>query len=75
MPCKPDPAGYTAKFVEWTRDPGIAVFECSDGKLRLIPTYAIKGDHQILPEQDYSNKIYFGGPCVDTDFINVEEHL
>ena len=31
-------AKYTVKdFVEWTNDPGIGKFKCSDGKERLIP--------------------------------------
>lgn len=54
---------YTAKFKEWTRDPGIARFECSDHIIRLIPTFAIKGlICHPLPEQDMSNKIIIGPP-------------
>jgi hypothetical protein len=32
---------YTGKFVKWTSDPGIVLLACSDGKDRLVPTYAI----------------------------------
>ena len=53
-------APYTTTFKSWTRDPGIAVCQCSDGKERLIPTFALEGDQSSLPQQDYSNKVYFG---------------
>ena len=33
---------YTARFKAWSGDPGVARMECSDGKERLIPTFAIK---------------------------------
>ena len=56
----PGKASYTATFVEWTDDPGVATFLCSDGKERLIPTFALIGDQSGLPKQDYSNKVYFG---------------
>ena len=56
----PGKAPYTATFVEWTDDPGVAIFLCSDGKERLIPTFALIGDKRGLPEQDYTNKVYFG---------------
>jgi len=58
----PGKAPYTATFVEWTNDPGVAVFQCSDGQERLIPTFAVLGDPSGLPEQDYTNKVYFGSP-------------
>lgn len=55
-------ASYTAKFKEWTNDAGIAVFICSDGEERLIPTFAIKDLKQgDLPKQEYSN-LLFGKP-------------
>jgi len=56
----PGKAPYTATFVEWTNDPGVATFLCSDGKERLIPTFALIGDQSGLPKQDYTNKVYFG---------------
>lgn len=46
-------ADYTAEFKEWTKDPGIGLFECSDGKSRLIPSCCLIGDG-VLPEQDNS---------------------
>jgi hypothetical protein len=36
-------ADYTAKFSNWTDDPGIGVFECSDGRSRLIPVCVLVG--------------------------------
>ncbi len=36
-------ASYTAEFKRWTEDPGIAVCACSDGKERLIPSFALDG--------------------------------
>lgn len=39
---------YTAIFKEWTKDPGIAIFSCSDGKERMIPTFAIE---EIITEE------------------------
>lgn len=56
----PGYAFYTAEFVEWTRDPGVAQFRCSDGKTRLIPTFALDGDISKLPKQDYRGKVLFG---------------
>jgi hypothetical protein len=48
-------ADYTAEFKEWTKDPGIGKFECSDGKSRLIPSCCLKGrEKNKLPEQDNS---------------------
>jgi hypothetical protein len=58
---------FVTSFVEWTRDPGIGVFECSDGKRRLIPSFAFiecwKEIKYLIPEQDMTNKVYFGAPC------------
>lgn len=45
---------YKAKFKEWTNDPGIAVFNCSDGQERKIPTFAINISF-ILPQQTYKD--------------------
>lgn len=56
-------APYKAKFKEWTSDPGIGVFECSDGKERLIPTFALIGEAPLnLPEQPKTG-VMFGSPC------------
>jgi len=53
-------AKYTAKFKKWTNDPGIALFECSDGKERLIPSCCLIGDISNLPKEDMLNKVLFG---------------
>ena len=53
---------YTATFKEWTPDPGIGKFECSDGETRYIPTFAIvdykSGD---FGEQEKTG-VMFGSP-------------
>lgn len=59
-------APYTARFIEWTNDPGIATFRCSDGKDRLIPTFALNGvPIGYLPKQVYADSgiSFFGTPC------------
>jgi hypothetical protein len=56
----PGKAPYMATFIEWTRDPGVGSFMCSDGRKRLIPTFALIGDKSALPKQDYRHKVYFG---------------
>lgn len=62
----PGYAEYKAKFVQWTNDPGIALCECSDGKSRFIPSFAIERNKECavkhLPKQDFSNKVMFGVP-------------
>jgi hypothetical protein len=57
-------AKYTADFIKWTNDPGIAECKCSDGKTRLIPSFAFIGVKQEeLPEQVYDTKpVFFGQP-------------
>jgi hypothetical protein len=40
---------YRVRFVKWSGDPGVAVMACSDGKERLIPTFAMPGAHWCLP--------------------------
>ena len=57
----PGQAPYTATFIEWTTDPGVARCSCSDGRERLIPSFAFLGDLSTLPDQDMSNKVLFGG--------------
>ena len=62
----PGMADYTATFKEWTNDPGIGVFQCSDGKERLIPTFALLTEDEerftndMLPAQKYKE----GGPDI-----------
>ena len=57
----PAMASYLAKFKEWTNDPGIGIFGCSDGEERLIPTFALRGLNKYpLPKQDMSKKVMFG---------------
>lgn len=52
---------YTATFIKWTLDPGIGVFQCSDGKKRLIPTFAIVDwCGKFIPKQDMSKGVMFG---------------
>ena len=58
----PGKAPYTATFIEWTNDPGVARCSCSDGEERLIPSFALLGERSSLPDQDMSNKVYFGSP-------------
>jgi hypothetical protein len=41
---------YKARFNQWTNDPGIVLCDCSDGKQRLIPTFAMDISF-ILPHQ------------------------
>jgi len=54
---------YTAEFLKWTDDPGIAKCKCSDGKVRLIPTFALLGfRHADYPKQKKTGVI-FGTPC------------
>jgi hypothetical protein len=48
-------ATFTAEFIEWTADPGVAHCKCSDGTTRLIPTCALIGFRcEDYPEQDNS---------------------
>ena len=60
----PGSAGYRAEFINWTGDPGIARMLCSDGVIRLIPTFALKGKGYSLPEDTTrkEDKIMFGSP-------------
>lgn len=50
---------YKASFINWTGDPGIARMLCSDGVIRLIPTFALKGKGYSLPHDD-TKKVMFG---------------
>ena len=53
-------------FSHWTRDPGIAVFRCSDEKLRLIPTFAFSDKwaeiKEVIPKQNKENLEMLGAP-------------
>ena len=51
-------APYKAKFINWTGDPGIARMLCSDGRVRLIPTFALKGGGFSLPYDDTNKKMF-----------------
>jgi hypothetical protein len=48
-------ASYTATFEKWTNDPGVALFLCSDGKERLIPTCQLfdENDEHIKSEEEF----------------------
>ena len=49
---------YKAKFINWTGDPGMARMLCSDGRVRLIPTFALKGGGFSLPYDDTDKKMF-----------------
>ena len=54
---------YTAEFKNWTDDPGVAVFTCSDGEDRLIPTFAIDDEMPAdIPKQPKTG-VLFGAAC------------
>ena len=62
-------AKYTGRFIKWTNDAGIAEIECSDDKLRYIPSCEIKDYSKYLPhEPDYDKMkeegtfLWFGYP-------------
>ena len=55
-------ANYRASFINWSGDPGISRMTCSDGKVRLIPTFALKGCGFSLPYDDTIKKKMFGAP-------------
>lgn len=54
---------YTAEFKEWTEDPGVAIFICSDGQERLIPTCAIVGKPKGIPKQRTSKAKAIAEKC------------
>lgn len=70
---KPGYAPYTAEFLKWTDDPGIAIFKCSDGKDRPMPTFTVEDfdvtnyPEQILPEYRLKERasvgMILGTPC------------
>jgi hypothetical protein len=57
----PGIAPYLAQFRGWTLDPGVGRFDCSDGKRRLIPTFALVEERSSLPKQPPS-AVIFGKP-------------
>ena len=64
-------AKYTAEFKEWTQDPGVAVCACSDGKERLIPSFAFVGfTCRDFTEQVCEHPIgYIGVACTDESYL------
>lgn len=63
--------GYTnytiVALVRWTLDPGVGEFECSDGQIRMLPSFAIEDlrEHWKRPEDapsGYSPIGYVGRP-------------
>lgn len=59
-------APYTAELVEWTLDPGVGKFQCSDSKVRLIPTFALvpgaEWQRPLDAPPNYSTLYYIGAP-------------
>ncbi len=60
-------APYKARFIKWSGDPGVAVMKCSDGKKRLIPTFAMPGTSWCLPNdmtrvENDGKVVFFGAP-------------
>ncbi|RLF87253.1 hypothetical protein DRN34_02245 [Thermococci archaeon] len=55
-------APYRAQFIRWSGDPGVAVMQCSDGKERFIPTFALRGAYLALPNDNtaFEDKLMFG---------------
>lgn len=56
-------APYKAQFINWTNDPGVALMKCTDGKERLIPSFAVDGltdevGRWVCPEGQ--KKVMFG---------------
>lgn len=59
---KPGFAKYRiVKFLNWTNDPGIGKFLCTDKKERLIPTCCLSNKFiKTLPKQELSPNIIGG---------------
>jgi hypothetical protein len=54
-------ASYRADFLGWTEDPGIGRFQCSDGKIRLIPSICLMGlGYRLLPPQPPLERLNMG---------------
>lgn len=56
-------APYKATFVKWTEDPGIMLMKCSDGKERLVPSFAIPRMKGIPkpPVFEKGSKVFYWG--------------
>lgn len=68
-------APYTAVLVRWTLDPGVGLFLCSDGKQRLIPTFALPSDHPDWQRPadapaGYTPLFYIGEPSSSRDGVS-----
>ena len=62
-------ADYTVEeFIEWTNDPGVGKFKCSDDKERLIPSCQLSREYQdSIPLRPKLNPfkgrgVFFGKP-------------
>jgi hypothetical protein len=62
-------ADYTAEFLEWTNDPGIAKCKCSDGKIRNIPSFALLEFKETDYPKQKKTGIIFGTPCNSTGVV------
>lgn len=56
-------AEYTARFLKWTNDPGIALCTCSDGQERLIPSCVLIGNGKLPKEPKRKNPLLLGYPA------------
>lgn len=64
-------APYLAMFVEWTRDPGVAVCACTDGHERRIPSFALVDfNERWVAPPDATIADWFGVPCTSADGLN-----
>ena len=62
---RPGFAPYQAAFITWTNDPGIIRVACSDGKERLVPSFALPDlDREAHPyvKIPEDRKMIFGYP-------------
>lgn len=50
-------ASFTAEFIKWSGDPGVAICACSDGVERYIPTFVLI-DPPELPVQEKTGVIF-----------------
>lgn len=66
---------YQAKFKEWTQDPGIAIFECTDGEERYIPTFAVVGFRLEHVDSQEKSGMMFGLSCSSDDKVRQDARL
>jgi len=53
---KPGFSSYEVQFIEWTDDPGIGKFICTDNKVRYIPSCQLEETYyKSLPQKDWRN--------------------